>query len=96
MQNVGQKLSRSRNTFSETRVAALENNKIVQPPGKQLWKGKDKESCNKVISSTLHIVFHQKSMDWCNNRKNCSQCIMEYLKVTSDKYRRVNYTENHI
>ncbi|MFS7936861.1 hypothetical protein Hanom_Chr05g00420771 [Helianthus anomalus] len=49
MQEVGKKLSRSRNTFSEIRVAALENNRIVQPPGKQLWKEKDEESCCMVI-----------------------------------------------
>lgn len=49
MQNVGQKLSWSRNTFSETRVTALENNKTAQPPGKQLWKENDEESCYKII-----------------------------------------------
>lgn len=48
MENVGQKLSRSRNIFSETRVTTLENNRIVQPEGKQLLKENVEDPCSEV------------------------------------------------
>lgn len=59
MQKVGQKLSRSRNTFSETSVATLANSKIVQPAGKQLWNENDEESSYKALYQVKFCKFHQ-------------------------------------
>jgi len=45
IKNVGQKFSWSRNNFSEMRVITPENNRTVQPEGKQLVKENAEESC---------------------------------------------------
>lgn len=39
--------SRSRNTFSEIRVATPDSNRIVHPEGKQLQKENEEDSCGK-------------------------------------------------
>jgi hypothetical protein len=43
--NVGQKLSWSKNTFSEMRVIALESNRITDPECKQPQKANEEDPC---------------------------------------------------
>lgn len=52
--NVGQKLSWSKNTFSETRVITAESNRIIDPEGKQLHKEKEEDPCGQDECQCQH------------------------------------------